>query len=128
MQDRQKYYKMIGIAAAVLFMMAVSAIIYRQTAGKESKMQRDLELAAQYLNELDYEQAIAIYSSVLEIESNNTDALMGLAQAYTGKAEEGTATAEMRLEYFELAIAYAERAQSYAGENTAVEERLLQTC
>lgn len=46
------------------------------------KLNHQLELAQHYLLEKDYEQAIAAYEIVIQIDSKNTEAYLGLAEAY----------------------------------------------
>lgn len=46
------------------------------------KLNHQLELAQRYLLEEDYEQAIAAYEIVIQIDPKNTQAYLGLAEAY----------------------------------------------
>lgn len=46
------------------------------------KLNHQLELAQHYLLEEDYEQAIAAYEIVIQIDPKNTEAYLGLAEAY----------------------------------------------
>lgn len=51
-----------------------------------SQIEQELELAQEYLDTLEYEQAIALYEQILAIDPTNRDALLGLSKAYTGIA------------------------------------------
>ena len=47
-------------------------------------MREQLRLGNRYLDDLDYERAIAAFEQVIEIDPKNVDAYMGLAEAYIG--------------------------------------------
>ncbi|WP_081827978.1 tetratricopeptide repeat protein [Oribacterium sp. FC2011] len=51
------------------------------------KIQKQLELGNKFLVDLDYEQAILAFNKVIEIDPKNTDAYMGLGDAYYGEAK-----------------------------------------
>jgi len=51
------------------------------------KLQKQLELGNKFLVVLDYEQAILAFNKVIEIDPKNTDAYMGLGDAYYGEAK-----------------------------------------
>ena len=60
------------------------------------KVNRQLELAQHYLLEEEYEQAIAVFDMIIEIDPKNVDAYIGLAQAYaeSGNLQEAVKTLE----------------------------------
>ena len=72
----------IAIAAAVAVMAIVAVGLFIASKGDNSKVTEQMELAQRYLDELDYEQAIATYKVVLEIDPNNIEAYHGMAEAY----------------------------------------------
>lgn len=49
------------------------------------RVRKQLDLGEKYLAELDYDQAIVAYETVIEIEPMNVEAYLGLADAYIGK-------------------------------------------
>lgn len=55
------------------------------------KLNHQLELAQHYLLEEDYEQAIAAYKIVIQIDPKNTEAYLGLAEAYAESGNMGKA-------------------------------------
>ena len=116
-----------GVIVVVVIAIAAAVIIYMQTSGKESKMQKDLELASQYLDELDYEQAIAVYEEILSIDPKNQEALVGGAKAYTRLAEQQE-DANQAIQDIEQAVAYAEQVYGLYPEEIAVQEVLADTC
>ena len=124
MEEAKKNHKIAGIIAAIIIAITAAAIIYMQTAGKESKVQKDLELASQYLDELDYEQAIAVYEQVLSIDPKNQEALIGGAKAYTGLAEQQK-DADQAIQSIEQAVVYAEQVYGLYPEEVAVQEVIV---
>ncbi|WP_081827979.1 tetratricopeptide repeat protein [Oribacterium sp. FC2011] len=53
----------------------------------DQKIQKQLELGTKFLVDMDYEQAILAFNKVVEIDPKNTDAYMGLGDAYYGEAK-----------------------------------------
>ena len=53
----------------------------------ERRLQKQLDLGAQYLSELKYDQAIAVYELALEIDPMSAEAYIGISNAYLGKNE-----------------------------------------
>jgi len=51
-----------------------------------SKLEKQLDLGAKYLEELDYDNAIAAYTAAIEVDPANIDAYVGLAKAYEEKS------------------------------------------
>lgn len=76
------------IAAVIIFLFYINS--------DTVKINRQLELAQRYLLEEDYEQAIAAFEIVIEIDPKNVDAYLGLAEAYvsTDKLEDAVRTLE----------------------------------
>ncbi|MBE5909526.1 tetratricopeptide repeat protein [Pseudobutyrivibrio sp.] len=52
-----------------------------------SKLEKQLDLGAKYLEELDYDNAIAAYTAAIDVDPASIDAYVGLAKAYVGKAD-----------------------------------------
>ena len=78
------------IIIAVLFVLIaiVSALlilkpILRDRGGRMA-VNRKLRLGNRYLSEMEYDKAVTEFSDVIRIDSKNTDAYVGLADAYTG--------------------------------------------
>ncbi len=69
-------------AALILICVAVLSIGGYLKISKVRKTSENIEMGNQYLSELNYEQAIASYRSVLSIDPKNKEAKMGLAEAY----------------------------------------------
>lgn len=99
------------VICAVIIAIIVGLVV--QSGQKQQKIQDHLELGAKFLDELDYEQAIAEYAAVLEIEPKNQRALNGLETVYLeyaqkmeedGKLEEAGLLLEQGYRQFEIAI------------------------
>lgn len=58
------------------------------TACGASKLEKQLDLGAKYLEELDYDNAIAAYTAAIDVDPASIDAYVGLAKAYVGKGTE----------------------------------------
>ena len=69
-----------AVAVLVVLIVALSAVAVYNSPGK--KYDRQLSLAERYLDELDYEKAIAAYKAAIEIDPNNPEAYKALAELY----------------------------------------------
>lgn len=67
--------------ALVLCIVAAAAVLCRQVA-RSNEVKSCVEMGNHYLMELDYEQAVVSYQSALDIDPKNTQANLGLAEAY----------------------------------------------
>lgn len=80
-----------GIIIAVIVAMIVLVIVVILTGviaisnSPNSRAKKQLELGNRYLTEMDFDQAIAAYKVVLEIDPKNVDAYIGLSDAYLGQ-------------------------------------------
>lgn len=76
------------IAAIAVVVLTVGAVVLLTSKGGTAKnVEKQLSLGAKYLSELDYEQAIAVYEAVIEIDPKSTDAYLGLAEVYIAMGE-----------------------------------------
>ncbi len=77
------------IIACVCFFSALVVITSLMIMKSESerRIQDKLSLAARYLSELDYDRAIAIYQSVIDIDAMREEAYLGIATAYVDKID-----------------------------------------
>ena len=80
-------FVIIGIAAAVLLVIVVTGIAVLGSPAR--RYDRQLSLGEKYLDELDYEKAIAAYKAAIEIDPKNPEAYGALAELYlaTGDKE-----------------------------------------
>ena len=74
-----------GMIAVVCIAVAVAIIALGGNSGK--KLAEQLDLAEHYMDELDYEAAIAAYEAAIEIDPMCEDAYLGLAEAYVAMGE-----------------------------------------
>ena len=81
----KKTWIIIGVVVALLAVLGVVGFaLSRGSAGREESM---LELGQRYLDELNYEQAVACFTAYLEIDPKSVEAYAGLAEAYIGLEE-----------------------------------------
>lgn len=84
-KPKKKPLVIVGIVIGVLLALAIGtgAIYARNTP--ERRLERQLELGEKYLEEMDYEQAVAAYRAALEIDPRCTEAYLGGIRACDGK-------------------------------------------
>jgi hypothetical protein len=81
-KDNSKKRILIVSAIAIVVVILVVAAIVVNGSGSKNNLRDQLDLAEQYLSDLDYEQAIAAYEQALEIEPKCEEAYLGLADIY----------------------------------------------
>jgi tetratricopeptide (TPR) repeat protein len=80
-ENSKRRILIVSIIAIVVVILVVAAIIVNGS-GSKNNLRDQLDLAEQYLSDLDYEQAIAAYEQALEIEPKCEAAYLGLADIY----------------------------------------------
>ena len=75
---------LIGIVVVV----ALAAVFIYVSGSKDRKLKDTLQLAENYLNELDYEKAITAYEDAINIDSKCVDAYIGIADIYVAMSNE----------------------------------------
>ncbi len=76
------------ITSAVLILLAIAAALIIPTALGKTNLEKQLDLGRLCLVELDYEGAILAFERAIEIDPNNADAYIGLAEAYLALGRE----------------------------------------
>ena len=71
---------------------------------RDAKISRLLETGERYLEEMNYEQALATYEAVLEIDPINADAYLGIVEVYIRQGE------------YEKALEYAQKGYDLTGD------------
>ena len=85
---------LIIIAGGILLAVTIAITAVLMVSGSDGrKYQKHVEAAQQYLDELQYEQAIAEYELAIEIEPNNMEAYQALAELYVQMEDYGSAVA-----------------------------------
>lgn len=84
---RSAFLIVLAAVAAILVIWGVAATA--STRQKLNNANEQLSLGAHYLNEMEYEAAVAAFQMVLEIDEKNVTAYMGLALAYEGTGDQG---------------------------------------
>ncbi len=73
----------IGVVLLVItFLTALFFGVFSESAKIRRELNAQCKVAQRYLDELDYEQAVAAYKAVLEMDPNNEKAMEGLEKAY----------------------------------------------
>ena len=96
----------IGIVLVVAIICVVAVIVFADASKEKNEYDNHLTASQRYLDELDYENAIAELENAIEIEPNNAKAYMALSEIYE------------KLEEYENAVLVLEQAQEKA-ENSA---------
>ncbi len=91
----QKKKNRLPIIIAAIAIVLVVIIIVSVVAGNSTQRRYDkqLSLAQHYLEELEYDQAIAAYKAAIEIDPSRPEAYLGLAEVYAALEKYGAAVA-----------------------------------
>ncbi|MCQ2521946.1 MAG: DUF6273 domain-containing protein [Lachnospiraceae bacterium] len=120
------------MAGAVLLIGIMTFVIFFvSNASPEVKARKELKLANQYLDEMQYEMAIASYTKAIEIDPKNVEAYEGLANTYVAMADEAIIAGDIgaAIEYYENAIVALDTGEAETGDKklidlkTGVEEK-----
>jgi hypothetical protein len=80
-ENSKRRILIVSIIAIVVVITVIAAIVVNGS-GSKNNLRDQLDLAEQYLSDLDYEQAIAAYEQALEIDPKCEEAYLGLADIY----------------------------------------------
>ncbi|MCR4642114.1 MAG: zinc-ribbon domain-containing protein [Lachnospiraceae bacterium] len=89
------------IAVASVFLLAVILIAVFVFGSTERRYEKQLRLAERYLDEMDYDKAIAAYEAAIAIDSMREDAYLGLADVYLAM-EDSEAAVDILEEGYEV--------------------------
>lgn len=90
----------IGLTALIaVIAVAVLVVAIVSNSGSNKSVAEQLELAKQYLTELNYEAAIAAYEEAIAIEPKCEEAYLGLAEVYVAMGEYDQAIAVLEEGY-----------------------------
>ncbi len=102
---RSKNKTRIVIGAAALLVLALVIIAIRvSSSSPERRIREQMDLGYKYLSELNYEQAVACFEAIIEIDPKNIDAYKGIVDVYRQSGDD------------EAALAAAQRAYEATGE------------
>lgn len=85
--NKQQKIRIGIIAAGLALVVAIVVVVMVTVGGSTSAYNSHMELAQQYLDDLQYEQAIAEYKAAIEIEPNNKEAYLALAGIYVQQGD-----------------------------------------
>ncbi len=83
----------VGIIA-IIVIFALAVVFISVSGSKDRKLKETLHLAEQYLNELDYEKAIAAYEDAINIDPKCIDAYIGIADIYVAMSDEAESNSD----------------------------------
>lgn len=89
------------ISILVILLAVVNVFLYIHVTSPMQQAGKQLDLGQQYLLNLEYEEAVAAFEIVIEVEPKNVDAYMGMAEAYMGMGETDKAIRILRKGYRE---------------------------
>ena len=84
-KSNKKILIFVALFVLIVLLVVVILIVVSNTPAK--RLQRQLELGTRYLEELNYEKAIAAFEAAIEIDSKNLKAYEGHVSAYVGEGD-----------------------------------------
>lgn len=75
----------IGMSIVAVLAVVIAVIIIARTNSPKNLLQDQLNLGYRYLEELNYEQAVAAFEAAIEIDPRNIEGYNGLVNAYAGQ-------------------------------------------
>ncbi len=85
---KKKSRKTLIVGLITVLVIAVVAVFIYVSGRQDRKLKEALQLAEKYLNELDYEKAVAAYEDAINIDPKCLDAYIGIADIYVAMADE----------------------------------------
>ncbi len=70
------------IIGVILILAIIAVIVFVVKSNPKDKYEKQLEIAERFLNDMDYEAAVAAYKAAIEIDPKKPDAIIGLTDAY----------------------------------------------
>lgn len=106
MRTKKKIF--IAILGAEGVMIAVFIVLICYFSSDAVKVNRRMKSAQRYLLDEDYERAIAAFDRIIEMDSDNADAYIGMAEAYaeTGALDQTVAILERGAQWVKKSDSY----------------------
>ena len=70
------------IIGVILILAIIAVVVFVVKSNPKDKYENQLEIAERFLNDMDYEAAVAAYKAAIEIDPKKPDAIIGLTDAY----------------------------------------------
>ena len=124
METKTGTQKRIWIVTAILAAVVIAAVVAGVAYSRSDavRFRRQIDLGNKYLEELNYEQAIAEFTRALEIMPDDESALSALASAYIGWG-----SSLLESQDYEKAVDILEEGYNKLPENADIRESLVQT-
>lgn len=100
----------IGVLSVVVIVCICLVSVIFLKPGKEDKILEQMDLGQKYLDQLEYDKALASYQAVLEIDPNYVEAYLGIVDVY------------MQQEKFDEALKYANEGYELTGDSRLEEK------
>lgn len=81
----------VSIIICVTLVLSVGIVVTAKIYGETKYIEEQLDLGIKYLEDLEYEQAIASFQAVITIDSRNVEAYIGIAKVYMHQGDYRTA-------------------------------------
>lgn len=78
---------LLAVLIVTLLVAAVLGLLWGRRVIAKKQYSDQLSLGEKYLDDLDYEAAVAVYKAAIAVDPRQTDAYIGLAKAYFGLGE-----------------------------------------
>ena len=99
-KPKTKLFVIIGIVAAVVIIGIIAGIIIAASdKGGTSEFDEQISLGEKYLKEENYDEAIAAFKKAIEIDPNNPEGYINLADAYLAKGDTQNAISALETGY-----------------------------
>ena len=86
-RKKNRMFPIFLLAGLLLVVIGVLVFLIFASGGKGKEYDEQLKLAERYLDELDYDKAIAAYKAAIEIDPAKPEAYLGLAEAYVAQGK-----------------------------------------
>lgn len=90
---------LIAVAVVALFLVVALVLVVVRSNSPAVRVQKQLEIAQRYLEDLNYEQAIASYLVAIDIDPKCVDAYIGIADACIGSGDKQKALEYLKTGY-----------------------------
>ena len=81
-KKKKSFLPIILLVSVLVLAVAIVSAVFIVSSSPSRRYQKQLDLGNRYMEELDYERAIAAFEAAIEIEPKNVEPYKGLVEAY----------------------------------------------
>ncbi len=109
----------------VLILAIIAVVLFVVKGSTKGKYEKQLKVAERYLEELDYERAVAAYKKAIEIDPKKPEAVTGMTDAYVAwiKEELDVLNIEIAEGRISAALSALDDAEKYGADEELIEEQ-----